>query len=53
MDKKSKILIVILLISLLLSILLTYKRTIVNKNFEVIDAVGDIEGKVVNEVITQ
>jgi len=35
MDKKSKILLVIMTILLLLSIFFTYVRTIVNKDFEV------------------
>ena len=36
MDKKSKILITIFFISLLLSVIMTYKRTMIDKDFEVI-----------------
>jgi len=37
MDKKSKILITIFFISLLLSVIMTYKRTMIDKNFYIED----------------
>jgi hypothetical protein len=43
MDKKSKIILYVFFISLIISVTMTYKRTMVDKNFEIINNSTPIE----------
>lgn len=42
MDKKSKILFALLFIAIVISIYLTYDRTIVRQDFEIIDSAAEL-----------